>query len=66
MPAFPKARAPMRDRSRATQPMVCIEMDIKGPIPKTDRGAQYILVIQDSFSRFAEMFPITKQTTDEV
>ena len=29
MPACPKARAPMRDRSRAMQPMECIEMDIK-------------------------------------
>ena len=56
----------MRDRSRAKQPMVCTEMDIKGPLPKTDRVAQYILVMQDSFPQFAEMFPITKQTTNEV
>ena len=48
------------------QAMVCNEMDIKGPLPKTDRGDRYILVIQDSFSRFAEMFPITEQTIDEV
>ena len=41
-------------------------MDIKGPLPKTDGGYQYIFVIQDAFSRYAEMCAIRRQTADEV
>ena len=33
-------------------------MDILGPLPQTPRSNQYILVISDHFSKWAEAFPM--------
>ena len=41
-------------------------MVIKGPLPRTYRGFQYILVVQEAFSRYAEMFGMLRQTAEEV
>ena len=66
MPVNIKARAPLLERPSSAKPFEVIEMDIKGPLPKTDGGYQYIFVIQDAFSRYAEMCAIRRQTADEV
>ena len=42
MSAGPKARAPLKERQQATQPLEKIEIDIKGPLPKTERRSIYI------------------------
>ena len=39
-----------------------IALDVLGPLPKTSRGNQYILVIVDSFSRWTEAYPMPDQT----
>ena len=66
MPVNIKARAPLLERPSSAKPFEVIEMDIKGPLPKTDGGYQYIFVIQDVFSRYAKMCAIRRQTADEV
>ena len=66
MPVNKRARAPLLGRPKAAKPFEMIEMDIKGPLPRTDRGFQYILVVQDAFSRYAEMFGMPRQTAEEV
>ena len=66
MSACTKAQAPLKERQQATQPLENIEIDIKGPLPKTDNSAQYIFIIQDTFSQFAEMHAISRQTTEDL
>jgi hypothetical protein len=43
-----------------------IGIDITGPFPTTSRGNQYILVVMDHFTRWAEAFPIVDQTTETI
>ena len=40
-------------------PGVAISLDYFGPLPVTQRGNTYILLITDRFSRRADMFPVT-------
>ncbi len=41
-------------------------MDIAGPMPTTSEGFRYILVIQDYFSKWIEMFPMKNHTAVDV
>ena len=41
MPVNKRARAPLLGRPKAAKPFEIIEMDIKNPLPRTDRGFQY-------------------------
>jgi hypothetical protein len=43
-----------------------IGIDITGPFPITSRHNQYILVVMDHFTRWAEAFAIQDQTTETV
>lgn len=43
-----------------------IHIDILGPLPKTQKGYQYILLIIDSFSKWSEAFPLVSQSAQEV
>ena len=63
-----KPRAPLQERPwpRADRPFHALEMDIKGPLPMTSSSFQYIFVIQDAFSRYTEMCPLRRPTTEEV
>jgi transposase InsO family protein len=61
-----KARAQLRDRPQATRPFDIVEIDIKGPLPRTEKDAQYILFIQDAFSKYVELSSLTRQTTNAV
>ena len=51
---------------RATQCMEIVNLDIKGPLPKTSRNNAYILVLVDLASRWAEAFPIPDQRATTV
>ena len=35
-----------------------VALDVIGPLPRTDRGNRFILVISDYFTRWAEAYPI--------
>jgi transposase InsO family protein len=65
-PSNPKPRAPLLQRVQAERPLDRVEMDIKGPLPQTARGYRYVLVIQDSFSKFVELMPLCSQSAAEV
>ena len=41
-------------------------MDILGPLPQSDKGNRYILVIADYFTKWAEAFPIPNQEAKTV
>jgi hypothetical protein len=47
-------------------PMKRVGVDLQGPFPETIRGNKYILVIQDYFSRYVEMFPLKNKTAELV
>ena len=66
MSVHQRARAPLRERPEVRKPFERIEVDIKGPLPRTVKKPQYILVIQDAFSKYVELSPLQRQTTDEV
>lgn len=51
-------RAPLMERPRPQRPFTTVETDIKGPLPQSSEGYRYILVLQDAFSKFAEMHMI--------
>ena len=42
-------------------PMQLVAVDILGPLPESDAGNSYQLVIRDYFTRWIEAFPIPKQ-----
>ena len=56
----PKARAPLQTIT-ASYPMQIIAMDILGPLPESESGNKYVLVIGDYFTRWMEAYPIHNQ-----
>jgi hypothetical protein len=48
-------------RYLASEPMQRIAIDILGPLPLTQRGNKYALVITDYFTKWPEVFPIPNQ-----
>ena len=47
-------------------PLERVAMDIMGPLPKTDRGNVYILVIGDYFTKWVEAFALPNQEAETV
>ena len=58
-------RAPLQQRS-VGMPMERVALDIVGPLPETDRGNKYLLVVGDYFSKWVEAYPIPDQTAKTV
>jgi transposase InsO family protein len=47
-------------------PLERIAIDIVGPLPESDDGNIYILVVIDSFSRYVELVPMRDRTAERV
>jgi transposase InsO family protein len=48
------------------EPFECVSLDITGKHPKSSRGNEYILTVMDSFTKWAEAFPIRNHTAPTV
>jgi hypothetical protein len=46
--------------------MEMMAMDVLGPLPVTDRGMKYILVVMDFFSKWPEVFALEDQQADSI
>ncbi len=47
---------------RVGAPMDRLSIDLLGPLPESDKGNRYVLVVCDAFTKWAEAFPIPDQT----
>lgn len=61
-----KKRAPLQPLPIQGEPFQRIAMDIIGPLPKTRRGHEYILVICDYATRYPVAIPLKRFTAVEV
>ena len=58
-------RAPLKEyRSGAPLDRLCI--DILGPLPVSDKGNRYVLVVGDSFTRWIEAYALPDQTAQSI
>ena len=60
-----KRKAPLQQESVGA-PMERVALDVVGPLPETERGNKYILVVGDYFSKWMEAYPIPDQTAQTV
>jgi len=60
-PVCKKPKAPLGDM-RVGAPLDRLCIDVLGPLPTSENGNRYILVVCDSFTKWAEAFPIPDQT----
>ena len=61
-----KARkAPLRQHVVGA-PMERVALDVIGPLPETEKGNKYILVVGDYLSKWVEAYPIPNQTVETV
>ena len=60
-----RKKAPLQQEAVGA-PMERVAMDIVGPMPETERGNKYILVVGDYFSKWMEAYPIPDQTAETV
>ena len=58
-------RAPLGD-IKVGAPMDRLDTDILGPLPITDTGMRYILLVQDQFTKWTECYAIADQTAETV
>ncbi|KAL5510330.1 hypothetical protein EMCRGX_G005859 [Ephydatia muelleri] len=64
MPA-PKRKAYLQS-IQVGYPMLIVSVDIMGPLPITDEGNKYVLVVMDYFPRWAEAYPTKNQEATTV
>ena len=60
-----KLRAPLQDY-RVGAPLDHVSLDVMVPFPRTERDNQYVLVIDDNFTRWIEAYPIRNQQSETV
>lgn len=60
-----RGKAPMR-HCHVYGPMECIAIDLMGPLPITDNGNQYIMVVSDYFSKWTEAYPLKEHCAQTV
>ena len=60
-----KNKAPLQ-RYRVGAPLERVAMDILGPLPETDNGNKYVLVVGDYFTKWIESYPIPDQEAETV
>ena len=60
-----KFKPPEGKLIKATQPMERISIDWKGPLPRSQKGEEYLLTIVDEYSRYIWAFP-TRGMTSEI
>ncbi|XP_063075477.1 uncharacterized protein LOC134465637 [Engraulis encrasicolus] len=62
----PSYRSPLIPLPIIETPFERIGLDIVGPLPKSARGHQYILVIVDYATRYPEAIPLRKATSQQI
>jgi RNA:NAD 2'-phosphotransferase (TPT1/KptA family) len=50
---------------QAGAPMERVHLDFVGPLPRTDKGNEYILMMVDQFTKWVECIPLPSQTAEE-
>ena len=60
-----KRKAPLR-QYQVGMPLERVAMDVIGPLPETERGNKYILVIGDYFSKWKEGYAMPNQEAETV
>jgi hypothetical protein len=65
-PAQGHRKAPIHQRPKEEKPFALIEVDLKGPLPRTKEVFDNIVVITDPCTKYAEMHPIRGQTSQVV
>ena len=61
-PPQPQPQAPL-GTIKATKPFEKVSWDIMGPLPPSESGNKYILVVTDLFTKWVEAFPIHDTTS---
>ena len=56
----PKTRAPLQT-VKVGSPLQLVAVDILGPLPESEGGNLYVLVVADYFTKWVEVFPIPNQ-----
>ncbi|XP_071399967.1 uncharacterized protein [Centroberyx affinis] len=56
----------VEDRQPVTEPLELVGMDLVGKLTLTDGGNQYICVMVDYFTKWAEAYPLKSKTANEV
>ena len=57
-------KSPMRNY-HAGAPMERVHLDFLGPLPKSSRGNEHILMMVDQFTKWVECIPLPSQTAEE-
>ena len=63
---LPKSRHAPLQLHQPGVPLQRVAMDILGPLPETERGNRYILVIADYFTKWTEAFPMSNMEAHTV
>lgn len=62
----PQKRRAALQTSAVGFPLERVAMDIMGPLPVSERGHRYVLVVMDYFTKWAEAFPLPNQEAQTI